>query len=530
LFADRRGVVALIFGLSAIPVIGLVGLAVDYGFAAQAKAQLALVADTATMQAVTTAAAVYRSEAAANNPNALSDALAKAAAAGQSWFSIQSGTVLNATVTGPVIPTVRPQYGQLNNGALSGFTATVTYTANVSTYFGGMFGVSTIAESGTSEAVVNENNFVNVTFLLDNSSSMNLVANQSDVTTLQNAVANYNTNHFAAGVVGNGLVPVITGGVANEVRQSDPLPCAFACHWTTTAGTAADGNAGFTDDYYGIARAKGIQVRFDLVQSAVASAVQTMIANEQIAGQYGIGVFEFNAPLQCTPVVQGPAPLPVCPQPGPSDTALYEVYPNATNSPVAGQIAGTDLNAALTAAQGIVTPVSVDYANTLFGGSNGAMQKLTALIPQAGSGATASSPQQAMIIITDGIEDFLPQQPDPPPLGVYGGRQIPGQEDTPGVGVERPFLSSDCAYAKAKNINVFVIYTTYFDNASLLPFGNYLLAPYLTGTDSVDVVPELTACASSPQNFIQASDAAAIGSAVQQFLLAALRGSGRFSQ
>lgn len=454
---DRRGAIAMMLGLAIIPLMGLVGLAVDFGFAEQAKAQLGLAADTASMQATVTAANAYRSG------SSLTDAETLGEQTGQNWFAIQAGPVIDSTVQEP--PTISVVY---NNGT---FTSTLTYGVSVKTYFSGMFGISSIPESGTSQAVITLATYVDVTFLLDNSSSMTIASTSTGISQLAALTAKY-----------KGVYPPTLVGTPPAPPSGDfpPLqPCAFACHWTSKKGTTADNLVNFPDDFFGIARKAGIQLRFDVLQQAAATSIGTMEAKEIVPDQFGIGVFTFNSTLQ-------------------------QIYPLS-----AGLTTSTDLPDALTAINGMATPVTNDAANTNFTGPNGAMAQLTSMIPVSGDGSTAANAQQALIIVTDGLED-------------WGSRSIPSQEG--------PITSDNCAAAKAKGIAVYVLYTTYNADTSVLLYSNIELLPYLNGTESPAMVQELTACATTPSDFVQATDAAGIETAFNALLQTALSSAGRFTE
>jgi Flp pilus assembly protein TadG len=456
---DRRATIAIIFALAAIPLLGLVGLAVDFGFATQAKSQLSLAADAAAMQATVTAANAYNTGGAD-----LAQAEDLGQTAGLSWFTVQSGSLIDSA-SPPPAPSIAITY---NAGV---FTTTLTYQVSVSTYFGRMFGVSSIAESGTSQAVISLGTFIDVSFLLDNSSSMTIASTQAGINKL-NALTNAYSGQYPPALVGSPPTP--------PSPYFPPLqPCAFACHWTSTTGTTKDGLFGRSDDFYGIAKKHHIQLRFDVLKNATATSIGTMQGREIVPNQFGIGVFTFNS-------------------------ALTQIYPTTV-----GQVTSTDLADALPAVEAMDTPVTNDAANTNFTGPDGAMAQLTALLPASGDGSTAAAAQQAMIIVTDGMED-------------WGSREIPAAEG--------PITPDNCAAAKAKGITVYVLYTTYDADSSVLLYTNSALAPYLAGTESPGMVASLQACASQPSDFIQATNAAAITAAFNTLLLTALASAGRFTE
>jgi Flp pilus assembly protein TadG len=450
LLRERRAAVALIFCLVLVPLLGLIGLAVDFGFITQAKAQLDLAADTAALTATTTAASAYL----ANKPNYI----ALGQAAGQQWFAAQVGLLMDSaepTTVAPVI-TVTQDGGS--------FTTKISYTARVGNIFGRLFGISTSAVSGTSVTMLPTNPYVNVAFLLDNSASTLLASTEGGIqllnTLTQNAQAVLN----------------VPGGLGGQ-------PCAFACHWDS-------GDL----DYYGLAKGKlvgsvaallnpsgqTVQLRFDVTQSAVAASIQTMQTFQQVPDQYSLTVFTFN-----------------------TDATL--VFPAAP-----AQLASTDLAGGLAAVQAIDIPVVTTMANTNFART---MATLDGLTTPAGDGSTAASPRKALIIVTDGMEDTGNQQTGIGPGATLG-----------------PVDPANCQAMKNKGYAVYVLYTTYSSDPSVL-VNDQALGAYLTPEGGASTMAQrLEACASQPANFIQASDPADIQAAMRTLLQSALTSAGRFTQ
>ncbi len=436
---ERRAGVALVFALTLIPVLGLIGLAVDFGFVSQAKSQLNLAANSAAMSATMTAAEAFT----ANQPNYI----AQGQAAGQQWFAAQTGTVANTAVKSPTVTVVQ-------NGGL--FTGTVSYTASLPTFLGRLFGVSTVSMGGSSTASMPTKSYVSVNFLLDNSSSMLLAATPSGISTMNNATSS--------------LTPAQQSQVPDGLGG---LKCSFACHWTSS-------NAGYPQlvsaDYYGLARSYGVQLRFDVLKQATQTAIQTMISDELIANQFSVTVDTFN-------------------------TTLTQVYPTSQS-----QTSTTDLADAYAAVDAVQSPVTPDQANTWF---PTIMTQLANSTTAAGDGSSAASPKKALIIVTDGMAD-------------YGSRSIPTTEG--------PLDPANCSAMKAKGYSIYVLYTPYSSDPTVLVFGNSALAPYLNGTASPGMVASLQACASSPNDFAQASDTTTIIADMNQMVQSALGAGGRFTQ
>jgi len=444
---DRSAGIALMFALTVIPVIGVIGIAVDLGYVTQAKTQLNAAADAAALAAAKGAADAFT---AGRSPDT---AKAAGQTAGVEWFKSQAGSVM-----GPGAPT--PSVTVTQNGAV--FSSDVTYQGSVRPYFAPLFGVSTVALGGLSRATITTNAYVSVTFLLDNSSSMLIPATQAGVDRMHSLTPLPNTSDNSTGR--KGFKTPKSGDVPEGLGY---LQCAFACHWDAS-GT----------DYYGLARNNGIELRFDVLQTAVASAIKQMISQRKIDDQFGVAIYTFG------------------------DT-LTRIYPADAN-----QTISTNLIDGATAAENIQTPVVPDKANTDF---PNVMRSLFRESTEAGNGSSMEKRKKALIIVTDGVVD-------------YGNRTAPASKG--------PINPADCTAMKNLGYNVYVLYTTYITTPSnlLLPFDNIELLGYINGTKSPAMVPSLQSCASAPINFAEASDPTAIKAAMSQMLQAALGNGGRYTQ
>ena len=114
LWKDRDGGIAILFGLSLVPLVGLVGFGVDYGMAVNSRAQLDRAADAAALAAVVTA----KSYVAANSSQ--SDVMTAAVNAGKTQavntFNVNIGNVpLTSVSLQP--PQVKP-YSQMTTAEL----------------------------------------------------------------------------------------------------------------------------------------------------------------------------------------------------------------------------------------------------------------------------------------------------------------------------------------------------------------------------------------------------------------------------
>jgi Flp pilus assembly protein TadG len=176
--ADRSGNVAVIFCIAAIPIMAMVGGAIDYSFANRTRAALDAYADMAALSAVNRAAMQ------------MSPSQAKKLA--KKYFQAQASMLKRGMYTSVDI--------KVKNGS-DGRTAVVNYTASVPTTFLGLLDINTINMSGSSTASSGEPTYMDFYLLLDNTPSMGVGATPGDVATM----------------------------VANTPDQ-----CAFACHDLST--------------------------------------------------------------------------------------------------------------------------------------------------------------------------------------------------------------------------------------------------------------------------------------------------------
>jgi Flp pilus assembly protein TadG len=177
--SNERGNVSTIFSLTLIPVVGLVGMGVDYSTGSGVKARLDSIADSASLAAVTPALLSQSDQASINVATTL--------------FNSQAASIQGI---GTISLTVAPQDSGLTR------TVTVTYSTTRKTLFGSLAGASTMVISGTSQSSATVPPNIDFYLLLDNSPSMAIAAT--------------------------------TAGISTMVSHT-PDQCAFACHESDTS-------------------------------------------------------------------------------------------------------------------------------------------------------------------------------------------------------------------------------------------------------------------------------------------------------
>jgi Flp pilus assembly protein TadG len=534
-----KGAVSVMFAAAAVPIVGLLGLAIDVSFLTQAKSSLTLAADTAALDAVKLAS----NEVIAGTTS--TQAQNDGQCAGEQWFIAQLGSVHGATPVSEQLTACANTPGANSNVSLwtsatsntvvtvngSAFSAQVSYNATVPAYFTAMFGIRNFPVAGVSNAAINIDAYVNIYMLIDNSGSMLIGSTSADINELQSLSAcspESGTSAQGTSAYTGTYTPSICPSPVNSwdftatsgVSYSPGLPtankapiaaeCGFACHWSAnsvtkkvTVGTTLKTVNDLSQyDYYYLARnpttsaaytAEGYTaapvLRFDVVQQAAASVVSAMTSNEVLTNQFGLGVYEFNE-------------------------SFTRVYPTGTAE------ASTDLAAGLTAINAITTPQISNNGDTDF---PDAMTALIATpgsasaggVTAAGTGGTSTSPQKVLFIVTDGIQDYGSRSlgTTEGPMGCYAGQTTTCSSAA----------TTACSNVKALGIKIYVLYT---------PYNRLIYNPYyMSNIDQyVDTPPTpnyltqaLENCASEPTDFYEADNASQIVTGLTALLQAAIK-------
>ena len=251
-------------------------------------------------------------------------------------------------------------------------------------------------------------------------------------------------------------------------------PCAFACHWAVGA------SASNPTDYYGVARANNIPLRFDVVQSSSKNVVQSLInylPNSPVPAPFHIGVYTFN-------------------------TTVGTLYASPI-WPVGGTAETAELNAAMTAISNYTTPVVADSADTDF---PDAMTTLSGTLTNAGNGSTAGLARKNLFIVTDGMQDYV---------------------NGSGARLQGPITTTQCTAMKNMGYTIYVLNTQY----NPLPNYFYLNSDkaYAEPVSSSPIAAALQSCASSSATYFVATDSDSINTAMQTMLHLALTSPGRLS-
>ena len=243
---DRRGNVAVLMGLCALPLFGLIGLVIDYALATATKAKMDMAADAAAISALTTA----QNEIAANS-GASGNALTDGAVRGKAAFMANMGALSFAGV-----PTISVQPVTRTGQTL---TETVTYSLTQTNNFGKLFNAPTTQIVGRTTASSTIGSYLDFYLLLDVSGSMGLPSTTAGQTQL--------------------------ASINRDNSDQYPNGCNFACHMSPYTG-------------FNLARANKIQLRADAVGSAVCQLMQTAKTTATLTNQFRVGLYPFIVKME----------------------------------------------------------------------------------------------------------------------------------------------------------------------------------------------------------------------------------------
>jgi Flp pilus assembly protein TadG len=447
---DRRANVAMIFALSAIPLVFVVGMAIDYGAAARLKSKLNAAADAAAL-AATAPSMMTQSDAAAiaaatNMFNAEVTGLSRLI------FDGSNQNDLKVLVTHPAN----------NPGARN---VTVTYAAQSQNIFGNILNVNTIAFGGGSTGFAATPPSTNFYLLIDTSPSMAIPASTDGIAAMVKATPTQGPNSCRT--------PVALGGSLGAAQEGSLCGCAFACHETNpSAENPPLGNPGGEDNYT-LARNLNIALRIDSVAGSYETSPPTPGAAQNMV-QFVINKINQNiAAYGYSPLYQIAVSS--------FDTGIHNLFPLTTASSSAANV--TQLQNLVSELSANPSPIKVQevYSNnvdcTSFN-SNGTCKTtsatgdtdtnidaaLTAVnnpaniasyIPTAGNGYAPNPPAQVLMIVTDGVEDEIVGS-------VTAGTADGSRQQAPFAANSNTPSYALCQAIKARGIQIAILYTTYF--------------------------------------------------------------------
>ncbi|WP_457797045.1 pilus assembly protein TadG-related protein [Methylocystis sp. S23] len=480
---NEKGGVAVVMGLTIVPLVLASGLAADYAILQTAKARLDASADAAALTAIKTAQNTIATLSATNRnpkPQAISDALAQA----EKSFYAQAGKRASDLLG-------KPTFDVTIDG--QNVTATVAYNAAMPSNFGKIAGIKLMNYSGSAGAQLTMAKFLDFYMLIDVSASMGLpstIAGQ---------------NQLAA--------------ASPDGKQDNGDGCMFACHFSGK-------------NSYDYARAHNIQLRVDAVGAAIAQLMKTANDTATLPKQFRMGVYPFvthaNAFVDLTDDLIGDQ----------YSVASAINYNPATQMTDFGKLldGGDDkiFARSLNPNYRANPKIPADTAPLGAGGSHihTVFDDISAKIPAVGDGSGASKGQPFVFFVSDGMEDsqWYSSSQVASPTYPYAPTNWPGVTLYPNTHGEtvsiRAMDPTKCAALKARGVTISVLQIPYPTFPHPTSYAQWEALKVNNAVPGVDAA--MQACA-SPGFYHKADGPADIAAAMQDMFRQAVQ-SARLTQ
>ena len=439
--SNTRANVAVISAVSALPLITAIGCVVDYTTASMIRTKLQGAADAAMLASVS-----------ANSP-LMATAKAMTGNGNVSGGSTATVNFFNSNLTGTTgYTTPSPTANVTKTGMV--ISATLSFTAQVPTFFLGVIGYRNIAISGTSTSSYKLPTYIDFYVTIDVSGSMSFPSTASEQARLQAVNPDNMTGsngypkgctfacHAAQGACpqsgnpGQGPYPAVgtstnpsPGGYCQGfiITRLGTTPVSFASgnnsanglrvNWTNSQVTSCP-NPGTTSC---------IQLRADAVGYAVNQLLSTANNSEQVTNQFRGGLYPF--------IVN-----------------LYSYFPLTTSLIGSANTSGTINYAAANLA------TLLDTGNNASLGAGGthfenAFTSVNNLISSVGTGGSTSNTLPYVFLITDGSQDCQTQW-----NGSWSGNN---SGCSPYYNSSTTIDTSNCTTLKNRGITIAVLYIPY---------------------------------------------------------------------
>lgn len=381
LLRSRGGNVSMMYALVAPILVFGGGAAIDYGRAAQIHTKLNAAADAAALAALT--------------PAMLQQTSPVAQAAAVSMFNGLADGISGLT----------PGATQVSVTVSTGSSAlvrnvTLTYSSSVSTIFAQVLGAPTLPVQGLAKASAQIPPNIDFYVLLDNSPSMALPATQAGITQMQNLTtkqttggcafachqASTNNGDTAGNPCADGTAPTYNSSMQTASPASSAVYCNTSKH-------------GAQIDDYALARANGITLRLDELNSGVSTLLQTAYTTSQSTvfatpPKYRFSVYSLDSlwSIGLTQLLALTSNYTSGWTTASANFGVMEMYSNNNNC------ASSACSSSTTSPGG---DVATNYDDSL-----GKLSQAS-YIPNPGNGTneTGDTPQEVLFIVTDGVED-----------------------------------------------------------------------------------------------------------------------------
>jgi Flp pilus assembly protein TadG len=371
----------------------------------------------------------------ANMAKSKLDAIADAAALSAVDHNAISGTASTAQTTATNV--FNAETNNINNVSVSnvnvtvtdsntGRTAVVAYSATKTNAFMSLVGIPTTTISGQSHSAAGLSVNINFYLLLDNSPSMNIAATTAGINTM--------VSHTSA-----------QGG------------CAFACHETNPSADNLGNPNG--EDNYTLAQNLGVVTRMQNLASATQALMSTASATEgSNTSQYEMAIYTFaNSGIS---TIQSLTSNMATAQAAAANINVLQVYDN-------NWLTRTNQN---------------NDTDTNF---ESAMSAVNVIMPNPGLGTPASTPQEVLFIVSDGVDDEVSSS---------------CSQSLDGNRCQAPFNTALCTTVKNRGIQIAVLYTEYLPLPTNSWYNSWV-APFQN-----QISPNMQSCASPGMFFTVTTD------------------------
>jgi Flp pilus assembly protein TadG len=279
-------------------------------------------------------------------------------------------------------------------------TAVVSYTASSTNNFPNFLGLPSWSISGTATGTATTPPNIDFYLMLDNSPSMAIAATTAGINKM----------------------------IANTKQQDGGNGCAFACHETNPSGGDNAGNPGGIDNYQ-LAKNLGVVTRIQNLASATQALMSTAQQTESSSNStYRMAIYTFNtATTACT------------------GCGFNTVQPLTSNLTTA-QNSASSIDVLVVCTNNYLT--CSNNNNDTDTDFNSAMSQINTIMPNPGTGASTSTPQEVLFLVSDGVDDRHSSTCSKPLTG--------------GTRCQQPFDTTWCTTIKSRGILIAVLYTVYY--------------------------------------------------------------------
>jgi Flp pilus assembly protein TadG len=507
--ANKRGNVAVITAIAAVPLVSVLGCAVDYTMATTIRTRLQAAADAATLAAISYNSPITTAAKSMTGNGTVTGSQTYI----QNFFTSNlSGSPENSGYTGA---TSSGQVTKTGNTV----TATISFSAHVPTYFLGIMGYSYLPITGSSSSSYTLPSYIDFYMMLDVSGSMGMPSTSAEQARLQAVNPDNNASEYPSGCTfachftaqgactqsGQGPVPAVgkptnpsPGGYCQGfiISRLGTTPVTFTSGTNSTNGQYVNWTNPQVSSCPTAGTTSCIQLRLDAVGYSITSllslANQTE-TNTGIPNQFRVGMFPFIQNLCYSNV-------------------------NSSNSCSVGlttSLTGSTLN---NFASQLAAQLDTGQNSTLGSGGThfeNALNSMNAtVIPNPAGTGTSSNPLPYLFIITDGSQDYQTQ---------WGGNwssqnwtanaTVPYQNSATVVPPNTVTKTDYCTTLKNRGVTIAVLYIPY----QTIQNANASFANNEDGyaNNNIQYIPSALQTCASPNFFFTATTPAQITTQLQ---------------